>query len=84
MNKATASIRDIRTNFKSVKRKMEAHGEIVITDNGVPRFLLKSLPPPKAKRAPLPDYYARLLEQRPQPMSPEASRKLHEENRGDR
>jgi antitoxin (DNA-binding transcriptional repressor) of toxin-antitoxin stability system len=85
MSNATASIREIRTNFRSVKRKLEAHGEIVITDNGVPRFLLKTLPAaPVKRRRPMPDYYALLLKQRPRPMSPEATRKLHEENRGDR
>ena len=84
MSKATASIREIRTNFRSVKRKLEAHGEVVITDNGIPRFLLKNLPAAPVKRRPMPDYYARLLDQRPEPMSPEATRSLHEENRGDR
>lgn len=83
MSKATASIREIRTDFRSVKRKVEAHGEIVITDNGVPRFVLKSLPPPAAKHGKLPDYYARLVAEQPRALSPEQTRKLHEENRGD-
>ncbi len=84
MSKAQASIREIRTDFRSVKRKLEAHGEIVITDNGVPRFLLKSLPPPPVKCGPLPDYYARLLAEQPRPLSPSQTRQLHEQNRGDR
>lgn len=84
MSKATASIREIRTDFRSVKRKVESHGEVVITDNGVPRFLLKSLPPPPAKRGPLPDYMRRLAELRSRPLSAEQTRSLHEENRGDR
>jgi antitoxin (DNA-binding transcriptional repressor) of toxin-antitoxin stability system len=84
MSKATASIREIRTNFRSVKRKLEAHGEVVITDNGVPSFLLKTLPAAPVKRRPMPDYYARLVKLQPKPLSAEAARKLHEENRGDR
>jgi len=84
MSSATASIREIRTDFRSVKRKIEAHGEIMITDNGVPRFVLKSLPSPPIRRGPLPDYYGRLLKQRPSPLSLKKTRKLHEENRGER
>jgi antitoxin (DNA-binding transcriptional repressor) of toxin-antitoxin stability system len=79
-----ATIREIRTNFRSVKRKVEAHGEVVITDNGVPRFLLKSLPTPPAKPAQAPDYYARLLKSQPRALSVQQARQLHEENRGDR
>jgi hypothetical protein len=84
MSNAIATIREIRTDFRSVKRKVEEHGEVVITDNGVPRFLLKSLPPPPPGQNPLPDYHARLLAQRAQPISERETRKLHEENRGHR
>jgi len=84
MKATMVSIREVRTNFRSVKRKLEAHGEVVITDNGVPRFLLKSLPLPPVKRHPLPDYQRRLLELQPKPLSAEDTRQLHEENRGDR
>jgi len=84
MSDAIATIREIRTDFRSVKRKIEEHGQVVITDNGVPRFLLKSLPPSPSGQKPLPDYHARLLTQRPQPISARQSRKLHEENRGNR
>jgi hypothetical protein len=82
MSRATASVREIRTDFRSVKRKIEMHGEVVITDNGVPRFLLKALPRSPVKRGPMPDYYGRLLKQRPSPVSAKETRKLCEENRG--
>ena len=82
MSRATASIREIRTDFQSVKRKIEKHGEVVITDNGVQRFLLKTLPRSPVKRGPLPDYYARLLKLRPTSVSPKKTKKLCEENRG--
>ena len=84
MSKTTASIREIRTNFRSVKRKVEANGEVVITDNGIPRFLLKALPAPAPKHGRMPDYHARLLEEQPRSLSPKQTRQLHEENRGDR
>ena len=84
MNKVSATIREIRTDFRSVKRKLEAHGEVIITDNGVPSFILKSLPPSPVKRGLLPDYHARLLAHQPRALSARQTRKLHEENRGDR
>lgn len=84
MKQALVSIREVRTNFRSVKRKLEAHGEVVVTDNGVPSFVLRVLPPPLVKRRPLPDYLGRLLKLQPQPLSAAQTRQLHEENRGDR
>ena len=85
-NGATASIRELRTNFRAVKLKVEEFGEVVITDNGEASFVLRRLSGPSVrnKRAPLPDYYARLLEQRSEPISEAASRQLDEDNRGPR
>ena len=61
MSTATASIRQLRTDFRTVKRKVEEFGSVTITDNGVPSYdLIPSAKRPK-KRPPLPDYYARLL-----------------------
>jgi antitoxin (DNA-binding transcriptional repressor) of toxin-antitoxin stability system len=84
MSKLTASIREVRTDFRSFKRKKEAHGKIVITDNGVPSYVIKPLPRPRAKRGPMPDYYGRLIKLRARPLSAAQARRLHEENRGDR
>ena len=86
MSTATASIREIRTDFRSVKRKLEEHGRVVITDNGVPSFELKPLEPkPAAKRkpSPMPDYYARVIRRQPKGMTEEEAVRFHEENRGD-
>lgn len=84
MNTATASIRQLRTDFRTVKRKVEEFGRVTITDNGVPSYdLIPSAKRPK-KRPPLPDYYARLLKEQPVPLTAEQSRRLHEENRGER
>lgn len=84
MKEATATIRELRTDFRSVKRKIEQHGEIIITDNGEPAYVLKSLPRKRKERPPLPDYYARLLEQRAKPMSKEETAAFWEEERGSR
>jgi antitoxin (DNA-binding transcriptional repressor) of toxin-antitoxin stability system len=82
MSVNAATIRELRTDFRSVKRKIEEHGEITITDHGAPAYVLKALPAPaKANPAPL-DYYARLLKQQPKPLSPEATREFWERERG--
>lgn len=78
MKPALVSLREMRTNFRSVKRKLETHGEVVVTENGVPSFVLRRLPPPSPeKRRPLPDYWRRLLKLQPQPISAEETRQLH-------
>jgi antitoxin (DNA-binding transcriptional repressor) of toxin-antitoxin stability system len=81
VNANTATIRELRTDFRSVKRRIEQHGEVVITDHGEPAYLLKLLPPRPAKSAPPPDYYARLLKRQPQPFSAEATQQFWEEER---
>ena len=84
MSVATVSIRDLRTNFRSVKRKVEQHGEIIITDNGQPAYVMKPVAIKPKKRRPLPNYMARLLKRQPEPMSEKATRELWEYERGDR
>lgn len=81
---ATASIRELRTDFRAVKRKIEEFGRVTITDNGEPAYVMEPVAPAAKKQKPLPDYYARLLEEQPVPMTTSQSRRLHEENRGDR
>jgi antitoxin (DNA-binding transcriptional repressor) of toxin-antitoxin stability system len=67
-----------------VKRKIEDYGQVIITDNGVPSYELKAVTRPrKTKQAPMPDYYARVIQRQPKPMTAEATRRFHEENRGD-
>lgn len=84
MSTATASIRELRTDFRSVKRKIEQHGKITITDNGVPSYELKPVvKQDKPSRVPMPDYYARVMRRQPRAMTEEETRRFHEENRGD-
>ncbi len=83
MNTATATIRELRINFRNVKRRIEEHGEVVITDRGEPAYVIKPLAPkPKQRSVPLPDYYARLLARQPEPLSAAATRQFWEEERG--
>jgi len=76
-----ATIRELRTDFRSVKRRIEQHGEVVITDRGEPAYVIKSLPAPFGKRAPAPDYYARLLKRQPKALTAEATRRFWDEER---
>ena len=81
MSAPTATIRELRTTFRSVKRKIEQHGEIVITDHGEPAYAIRALAPKVQPTAPLPDYYARLLRRQPKPLSAAATRQFWEEER---
>jgi antitoxin (DNA-binding transcriptional repressor) of toxin-antitoxin stability system len=79
----TATIRELRTAFRSVKRRIEEHGEVVITDHGEPAYVIKSLPASaKKKTAPLPDYYLRLSKRQPAALSPKDTRQFWEDERG--
>jgi antitoxin (DNA-binding transcriptional repressor) of toxin-antitoxin stability system len=81
VNVNTATIRQLRTDFRSVKRQIEQHGEVVVTDHGEPAYVIKSLPAPAKKRRPLPDYYARLRKRQPEGLSAEDTRQFWEEER---
>jgi antitoxin (DNA-binding transcriptional repressor) of toxin-antitoxin stability system len=84
MKAKTASLRELESNFPRVKRQVDKHGEVIITSNGEPAYIIRVWTRAKRKPAPLPDYYAQLREIMPAPMTEEESRQLHEENRGDR
>ncbi len=79
-----ASIRDLRNHFPEVRRILEAEGEVLLTVSGKARYRLT----PYSERPATPpvpvDYWARLSSYQPSPISAEASRALHDENRGDR
>ena len=82
MSANTATIRELRTDFRSVKRRIEEHGQVVITDRGEPAYVIKSLPQTPKTRASLPNYYARLVKRQPKPLSAEETRRFWEEERG--
>ena len=82
MSDVSATIRELRTDFRSVKRKIEQYGEVTITDRGEPAYVIKSLPQPTKPKAPPIDYYARLLETQPKALSPSETKQFWEEERG--
>ena len=84
MNEATATIRELRTNFRAVKRKIEQHGGVVITDHGEPSYLLQPLPSAPRRSGPPLDYLARLRRRQPNALTREQTRQLWEEERGER
>jgi antitoxin (DNA-binding transcriptional repressor) of toxin-antitoxin stability system len=84
MSAATATIRELRTDFRSVKRKIEHHGQVIITDNGVPSYEIKALPTKTGSDAPMPDYMARLKKRQPRPMSAKETREFWDYERGER
>lgn len=56
----------------------------MITDHGEPAYMLQPLPRRAVASAPLPDYYARLRQRQPTGLSEAETRRLWEEERGDR
>ncbi len=82
MHTKTATIRELRTDFRSVKRRIEEQGEVVITDRGEPAYVIKSLPPRPKTSSVLPDYYGRLIRRQPKQLSAEETRRFWEEERG--
>lgn len=81
MSENTATIRELRTDFRAVKRRIEQHGQVVITDRGQPAYVITPLPEKPKIKAPLPDYYARLLKRQPASLSIDATRRFWEEER---
>ena len=81
VSKNRATIRELRVDFRSVKRRIEEHGEVIITDRGQPAYIIKSLAPPPHRQSALPDYHARLLRRQPKGLSPEQTRLFWDQER---
>lgn len=82
MGDQTATVRELRTNFRAVKRKIERHRQVVITDRGERAYVLKALPRSRPKRkAPMPDYYTRLVKRQPVPLTAEETTRFWDEER---
>lgn len=81
----TATIRELRNEFPKVKKLVEAAGEVVVTDQGTPRYRLVLYTPATRKtRSRRKDYMVRLRRHQPRPLGAADARALHEENRGSR
>ena len=80
----TTSIRDLRNHFPKVRKLLEAEGEVLLTEKGKPRYRLSLYTPPRSKKTPPVDYWARLTGYQPRELTAEEAQALHDENRGDR
>ena len=80
----TASIRELRNRFTEVRKRLEAEGEVLVTDRGKPRYRLVVYVPPQETPASQIDYWARLSSYQPRALTKTQSHKLHAENRGER
>jgi antitoxin (DNA-binding transcriptional repressor) of toxin-antitoxin stability system len=81
---ATATIRDLRNNFPRVRKLVETEGEVVVTEQGTPKYRLTRYVSARTKAAPPKDYVARLRRHQPRPLTAAAARGLDEANRGAR
>lgn len=81
---ATASIRDLRTKFPKVRHLIETKGEVIVTERGEPRFLLRPYHAQLSKKPPALDFYRRLVARMPKMLTEKQSRAIDELNRGER
>ena len=82
---ATTTIRDLRNHFPKVKEMVETEGEVIVTDNGQPKYKLTLYtPPPSRKPKGSKDYMARLRRHQARPIPAVAAKSLNDENRGER
>jgi antitoxin (DNA-binding transcriptional repressor) of toxin-antitoxin stability system len=80
----TATVRELRNRFPEIRRRLESEGEVLVTERGKPRYRLTLYTPSKKAPASAVDYWERLNSYQPRPMTKAQSRKLHDENRGER
>jgi antitoxin (DNA-binding transcriptional repressor) of toxin-antitoxin stability system len=82
---ATATIRELRNQFPKVRELVDREGEVIVTEQGTPRYRLVPFRSRQAGKAPAAkDYMARLRRHQPRPLSRAAAKALDAANRGDR
>lgn len=82
---ATATVRELRNHFPKVRKLVETEGEVVVTEQGTPKYRLTRFTPTTGRKAPAPkDYLGRLRRHQPRPSSAAAAKALDEANRGTR
>ena len=80
----TATIRDLRTKFPKVRHLIETKGEVIVTERGEPRFLLRPYHAQPSKKPPAVDFYRRLVTRMPKMLTEKQSSAIDELTRGDR
>jgi antitoxin (DNA-binding transcriptional repressor) of toxin-antitoxin stability system len=80
----TATVRDLRTKFPTVRHLIETKGEVIVTERGEPRFLLRPYQGKPSRKAPAVDFYKRVVARMPKMLTEKQSRAIDELNRGER
>lgn len=80
----TATIRDLRTKFPKIRHLIETKGEVVVTERGKPRFLLRPYQARLSLGPSAVDFYERLVARMPKRLTERQSRAIDELNRGER
>ena len=81
----TATIRELRNNFPKIRKLVEQEGEVVVTDQGTPKYRLTRFTPTTRPATLAPkDYMVRLRRHQARPLSRAAAKALHDANRGER
>jgi antitoxin (DNA-binding transcriptional repressor) of toxin-antitoxin stability system len=80
----TATVRDLRTKFPKVRHLIETKGEVIVTERGEPRFLLRPYQAKSPRKAPAVDFYKRVVARMPKMLTEKQSRAIDELNRGER
>lgn len=81
----TATIRDLRNRFPHVKKLLEQEGEVVVTEQGTPKYrLTRYSEVGRAPTTPRKDYIERMRRYQPRPLSAAAAKALRLANRGSR
>jgi hypothetical protein len=78
------SVRDLRTQFPAVREVLEREGEVVVTERGRDAYVLRVVDAPARARAPNRDYYARVREIMPRPLTAAQSARLDGADRDER
>lgn len=82
---ASATVRDLRNHFPKIRKLIEEEGEVIVTDQGTPKYRLTRYSPSRTRQAPAAkDYVARLRRHQSRPLSAAAAKALHDANRGER
>jgi antitoxin (DNA-binding transcriptional repressor) of toxin-antitoxin stability system len=82
---ATATIRELRNNFPRIRKLVEQEGEVVVTDQGTPKYRLTRFTRTTRPATSAPkDYMARLRRHQTRALSTAAAKALHDANRGER
>lgn len=82
---ATATVRELRNQFPKVRKLVETEGEVLVTEQGTPKYRLTRYTPAPGKKGPAEkNYLTRLRRHQPRPSSAAAAKALHDANRGTR